>query len=350
MTFSAIDQYDAVTAGNNTDIGGVGIQENAPFSNMNNALRELCRQVRVAVASQGANIASAGTTDIGAATGQYVKVTGTTTITALGTVNAGTMRWVEFTGILTLTRNAVSLILPTSANITTAAGDLALFVSLGSGNWRCLEYYRFDGTPLAITLANDSVTYAKMQNVSAATRLLGRGSAGGAGDPEEITPSTGFVMTATTLTVEAPAYAYGESATYDSTTTVMLNDNSTPQITEGKEITTAAITPKRSTSKLLITVSALVTHSSADEGVTLAVFVDATASAIGANVGGTGKTSVPQAAMFQFMIDASSTSARTYRLRYGPATAGTAYINGDTGARQLGGISKATLTIQEIFV
>ena len=73
--------------------------------------------------AKGANIASAATTDIGAATGNYVIVTGTTTITALGTVQAGTRRIVNFSGILTLTHNATSLILPTSANITTAAGE-----------------------------------------------------------------------------------------------------------------------------------------------------------------------------------------------------------------------------------
>lgn len=48
-------------------------------------------------------------------------------------------------------------------------------------------------------LANDLVTYAKMQNVSAATRLLGRGSAGGAGDVEEITLGGNLSMTGTVL-------------------------------------------------------------------------------------------------------------------------------------------------------
>jgi hypothetical protein len=98
--------------------------------------------------TKGADIASATTTDIGAATGVYVHVTGTTTITGLGTVAAGAMRWVVFDGALLLTHNATSLILPSGANITTAAGDGGLFVSEGSGNWRCLGYWRKDGTPL----------------------------------------------------------------------------------------------------------------------------------------------------------------------------------------------------------
>ena len=98
--------------------------------------------------AKGTDIASAATTDIGAATGNFVDVTGTTTITALGTIQAGTRRIVRFTGALILTHNATSLILPTGANITTAAGDTATFISLGSGNWICANYQRKNGMPL----------------------------------------------------------------------------------------------------------------------------------------------------------------------------------------------------------
>lgn len=49
------------------------------------------------------------------------------------------------------------------------------------------------------TIDNDVVTYAKMQNVSAASRLLGRGSAAGAGDPQEMTVSGTLSVSGTDL-------------------------------------------------------------------------------------------------------------------------------------------------------
>jgi hypothetical protein len=99
--------------------------------------------------ARGSAIASATTTDIGAATGNFVHITGTTTITGLGTVAAGARRVVVFDGALTFTHNATSLILPTGANITTVAGDTATCISEGSGNWRVTSYQRKDGTALA---------------------------------------------------------------------------------------------------------------------------------------------------------------------------------------------------------
>lgn len=98
--------------------------------------------------AKATDIASAGSIDIGAADGNYINVTGTTAITALGTADAGIVRKLNFTGILTFTHNATSLILPGAANITTAVGDTAEMVSLGGGNWKCLVYQRADGTAL----------------------------------------------------------------------------------------------------------------------------------------------------------------------------------------------------------
>jgi hypothetical protein len=115
-------------------------------TNLDDNLRMIQSVVRYTMASD--TIASATTCDLGTKESQYLTVSGTTTITGLGTISAGIAKYVTFSGALILTHNATSLILPTAANITTVAGDTARFLSLGSGNWRCLSYNRATGSSL----------------------------------------------------------------------------------------------------------------------------------------------------------------------------------------------------------
>lgn len=86
------------------------------------------------------DVASAATTNIGAALSNNVRITGSVTITAFDTVAAGIRRNVRFAAALTLTYNGTSLILPGGKDILTVADDTAEFLSLGSGNWVCLSY------------------------------------------------------------------------------------------------------------------------------------------------------------------------------------------------------------------
>ncbi|MDX2074712.1 MAG: hypothetical protein SFX19_10190 [Alphaproteobacteria bacterium] len=105
----------------------------------------------VSMAGTTTNLASASTTNLGSLGVNSVAITGTTTITAFGSSAsiANPIYFIRFTGALTLTHNATSLILPGSANITTAAGDGAIMEYLGSGNWRCVNYQKADGTAIA---------------------------------------------------------------------------------------------------------------------------------------------------------------------------------------------------------
>lgn len=146
MTISTLEQWNE-TAASNIDAGGNNIDEGNAPSTMNNAMREIMAQTAKWLGDD--TLASATTTDLGSVPGRYVSITGTTTITGLGTIKAGTIKYVKFAGILTLTHNATSLILPGGANIGTAAGDVAIFVSEGSGNWRCASYMRASTVPLA---------------------------------------------------------------------------------------------------------------------------------------------------------------------------------------------------------
>jgi hypothetical protein len=115
------------------------------------------------------SVASAGVLNIGVLTSNNLTITGTTAITSLGSYAAGAKRTVTFAGELVLTHNATSLILPSAANITTAEGDVAEMLSLGSGNWRCIGYMRASGQSVAA--ASGPRPYTDIAVNAAATRF-----------------------------------------------------------------------------------------------------------------------------------------------------------------------------------
>lgn len=98
--------------------------------------------------THGADIASATSINLDTATGDLVDITGTTTITTI-TLADGVEKTVRFTGALTLTHGA-SLVLPGAANITTAAGDFAVFRGYAAGVVRCVQYQRASTFPQAL--------------------------------------------------------------------------------------------------------------------------------------------------------------------------------------------------------
>lgn len=91
------------------------------------------------------DVASATTPDIGAEASSTLRITGTTTITGFASSTAGVIKFIVFAGALTLTHHATSHILPSGANIITAAGDTGCVLSLGSGNWKWLDFQKANG-------------------------------------------------------------------------------------------------------------------------------------------------------------------------------------------------------------
>lgn len=108
-----------------------------------------------------ADVASAATVDLGAQASRSLRITGTTTITSFGTAANGVRRYLRFAAALTLTHNATSLILPGGATITTAAGDTATAISLGSGNWLVADFMPangWKGAPVVLATATASTS------------------------------------------------------------------------------------------------------------------------------------------------------------------------------------------------
>ena len=147
-------------------------------------------------------LASASTVDLNTATGNFVIITGTTTINSFGTAaQNGTRRVIWFTGTLTLTHLSGGgipgvLYLPTKANITTQADDVVTFVKNSNGIWMVTSYVRADGTALvstttsATTSNSQEFTASGTFNVPAgvtAVYLTGIGGGGGGGGV--VTPS-----------------------------------------------------------------------------------------------------------------------------------------------------------------
>lgn len=129
---------------------------------------------------QGTDVASAALVTLGQ--GSYFNITGTTTITDIDFSPdfAGRAAWVKFAGILTLTYNATTLILPGAANIVTAAGDSALIVSEGTDVVRILRYNRGNGSVIipadgkTSIGGNDVITHSSGGN-SVTLGVLGMG-------------------------------------------------------------------------------------------------------------------------------------------------------------------------------
>jgi len=151
------------------------------------------------------SIASATTTDLSTVTTVGVNITGTTTITSLGT-GANLFRVVKFAGALSLTYNASSLILPGAATITTAAGDTMICMSDGSGNWTIVDYVRASNTPVGLNVGTSANNLVKLNGSSQlpavdGSLLTNLPSTGGMTLLGTLTTSSGTTQTLSSLTL-----------------------------------------------------------------------------------------------------------------------------------------------------
>jgi len=133
-------------------------------------------------------------------------------------------------------------------------------------------------------------------------------------------------------------------------TTLFPADDTIPQNTEGFEVMTLAITPKFSTSMLIIQSIAHVCISLAGAyRLQSALFQDSTVNALAASsmwADSGGQCQSEQ--IITHKMTAGTTSATTFKVRVGSQAAGTVSFNGSGGTRLFGGVIASSITIYEV--
>ena len=198
-----------------TESSNLPVGSTVVSTNLDDNLRMIQKVVRDL--SAPTTLAAGTSTDLGSKDETFITLTGSAaTVTALGTVSAGIYKWVIFNAAHVLTHNATSLILPSAANITAASGDVACFVSLGSGNWRCVSYTRASGNNVlnastfgdgtvgapSITFAADLDTGFYRSGTNTVNVAAGGASVASFAAAVGITPTTTFTVSGgTTITL-----------------------------------------------------------------------------------------------------------------------------------------------------
>ena len=154
-------------------------------------------------------------------------------------------------GAATLTAHGVLLGEGTGAVVATAAmtdGQLLVGQSSADPLPKTLSGDATLSAAGALTIANAAITYAKMQATAAASVLLGRGAASGAGALQEIALGSGLSMSGTTLSATGSGGtvtttgtpASGNLAKFSGATSVTSGDLSGDVTTSGTLVTTLA--------------------------------------------------------------------------------------------------------------
>jgi hypothetical protein len=203
----------------------------------------------------------------------------------------------------------------------------------------------------AITGIVGAATTTTSGTVEIATNGASGEAAAGTDPSRVITPATlNYVLSITPHVLQVVNYSSGA---LDTSTTVIPDDDTIPQNSEGKEWATLAITPKRNDSKLIIDVSLQIGVAYGTSVVVAALFQDTTAGALNARRWHTyndDNGTIMSGLDLKYFMTSATTSATTFKVRFGAGGSGTAYINGTNAARKFGGVAISSITITEVLV
>lgn len=141
--------------------------------------------------------------------------------------------------------------------------------------------------------------------------------------------------------------AYAEYTANASLAALIPFDDTPPQITEGTQVLSVAITPKSTTNRVRVRFQAEGSTSTAGTLLIAALFVNSGANAVRATYVTIDTALYARPLTFEFEHVPGALTAQTYSVRVG-ANSGTAALNGHTSGRLLGGAMAATLLVEEI--
>lgn len=133
---------------------------------------------------------------------------------------------------------------------------------------------------------------------------------------------------------------------YLSTTATIPNNDSLPQNTQGLQVLTASITPRKTTNLIVVSFN-IPLASDGGNHLTAALFKDTDANALAASNVTSSNANYMLQATAEHRFVAGTTSAINFAVRVGP-NGGTLYMNGQSVGRRYGGALAATLKITEI--
>lgn len=198
---------------------------------------------------------------------------------------------------------------------------------------------------LKVTATGSAVNELTLANAATGNAPVLSATGGDTNIDMTLTPKgTGYVnLNYTGAPVQTVSVNYSAVATG---TTVIPEDDTIPQNTEGTEFMTLSITPKSATN-ILVVESITYLSCSVTSSLVAALFKDsgADALAVGQNFmsTATGRVTIP----VRHAVVAGSTSAQTFKIRGGSTSAGTTTFNGSAGNRQYGATTKSSITITE---
>jgi hypothetical protein len=362
MGLDRIWQLDVASPNSNSNYQSSNIAESCPPSGLNNALRALGSMVARELCYQSPSISASLSTNIAAATsGLFMHILGPGNISSFGLVpgefpDAAVVRLLYYDSSASVSHSAGKTTLLGAASRRMQPGDIQGLIHTGnSDHWREWLFSRADGSQVMTSVSATTITAGSISASAISTLTLNAASASISSivlasiNANSISASVGefsFVSIGGHGTIAQTVR--DTDATYVTSGTSMPVDNSIPQITEGDEVLSVAITPVNASSTLEIT-AMLNIGASTTMNVGIALFVDATAAALHATSqrveGAVSMSSVP----LRHTVSAASTTARTYRIRIGPDAGGNAHLNGDGGGRQFGGVAVSSLTVKEIL-